>query len=171
MLWSGMESRKVEINGVEIIAYADGSIEKPFHKRTKRTFGSNNGEGYMRTRIGRSAGTFRLHRVIAKAFISNYSEDVDVDHIDGNKTNNKVENLRMASDLLNTHGFRTKKVGCSSKYIGVSKYKATGQWTASLILNYKRKFLGYFNTEIEAAKVYNDYHLKLGLPKEGVNLI
>ena len=64
MLWSGMESRKVEINGVEIIAYADGSIEKPFHKRTKRTFGSNNGEGYMRTRIGRSAGTFRLHRVI-----------------------------------------------------------------------------------------------------------
>lgn len=44
---------------------------------------------------------FRVHRVVAKAFIDNYSELLEVDHIDRVRSNNKVSNLRCVSKKEN----------------------------------------------------------------------
>lgn len=44
----------------------------------------------------------------------------------------------------------------SSRFKGVSFYKRDGTWEAYLKLNYKRRRMGYFKTEIEAAIAYNE---------------
>lgn len=41
--------------------------------------------------------TYKVHRLIAMTFLSDYKEELTVDHIDNNKTNNNVKNLRMCS--------------------------------------------------------------------------
>lgn len=42
--------------------------------------------------------TFLAHRLVAKYFIDNYSEDKVVHHIDGNPYNNSVENLMVLTE-------------------------------------------------------------------------
>ena len=41
--------------------------------------------------------TFRIHRLVAKNFLKNYKEELDVNHKDCNKQNNRVDNLEMVS--------------------------------------------------------------------------
>ena len=162
-----IECKEIEINGINVMVHRDGSISKPFHGKTKRTFGTDNGDGYMRVRIGNK--NYRLHRLVAQAFLSDFSEPLDVDHIDGNRSNNGVENLRMATKSLNLHGFAKKSKGCSSEYKGVCFHKIWKRWQAKLVLNRKTRYLGYFDNEIEAAEAYDNYKREMGLPEEGMN--
>lgn len=62
-------------------------------------------KGYMRLRvtIERRKMSFKLHRIVAEAFIPNPSNLKQVNHIDGNKANNCVENLEWVSNYENAH--------------------------------------------------------------------
>lgn len=52
----------------------------------------------------------RVHRLVAKAFLEEISADKpDVNHIDGNKENNRIENLEWSNKSLN--GFHAHKLG------------------------------------------------------------
>jgi len=49
-----------------------------------------------------------VHRLVARTFISNFSEDLDVNHIDGDKTNNKLSNLEVITHKENIkHSVKT----------------------------------------------------------------
>jgi hypothetical protein len=97
--------------------------------------------------------TVKLHR-----FIVNAPEDFDVDHKNGNPLDNRKENLRVctrSSNLQNASKYQ-RKGGTSSRYKGVSWHKAAKKWEAGLQVDGKRKWLGLFDLEIDAAKAYNE---------------
>lgn len=78
-----------------------------------------------------------------------------VDHIDGNKSNNRIDNLRPASVSQNAWNSK-KRVNNTSGYKGVS-FNAPGRerpWMASIGVNGKRKTIGRYETAEEAHQAY-----------------
>jgi len=89
----------------------------------------------------------RMHQQIMGA------TGVHIDHKDGNGLNNRRSNLRLCT---RTENQRNQKSACgTSKYKGVSWYAPTGKWVAGIRFAGKRKYLGYFSDERDAAIAYN----------------
>ena len=82
-------------------------------------------------------------------------EGYDVDHIDGNRLNNSISNLRFVTRVQNNGNARKPSHGKSSRFKGVSKLKNRAKYEAYISKNDKKVILGYFTNEIEAAKAYN----------------
>ncbi len=96
---------------------------------------------------------YTIHRLLGIYFIDNPNNLPCIDHIDGNRTNNSISNLRWASYQTNNRN-STKRYNCSSIHKGVVFNK--NKWNAQ-IHNYKKIHIGRYDTEIEAASAYNDY--------------
>lgn len=77
-----------------------------------------------------------------------------VDHKDHNGLNNQKDNLRLCTNSENAMN-RRKQRGCVSAYKGVSFYRRTGKWQAYIRIDDKSIYLGYFISEMAAAKAYN----------------
>jgi hypothetical protein len=88
----------------------------------------------------------KVHRLVAQAYLDNYANDLEVDHIDGCRINNQISNLRMVTHQQN-HFNRTTAKG----YIWNKRDK---KWQAYIKINGKQKHLGYFDTEAEARDAY-----------------
>ena len=167
-----MESKQITFNDIKITVHSDGSISKPNNKfkdkRTQRTFGTKSANGYMLVRVGKTLQP--IHRITASAFLDDFSDFPEVDHIDGDKTNNGVSNLRMTTGSSNCRAHRNKMDGCSSHYRGVSWSKARQKWHAYCRVDGHLKSLGHFNEERDAAISRDTYALSQGFPLEGLNL-
>lgn len=92
-------------------------------------------------------------RLVARLVI-NAPRNRFVDHADGNRTNNKIENLRLCTNSQNLQNCKSHK-NSTSKYKGVSWVEDRKKWVAQICKNYKQRSLGRFNTEIAAAEAYN----------------
>lgn len=83
-------------------------LERPTKEKILNYNKSN--RGYLQvclTKDGKSK-TYTVHRLVAKAFIPNLKNKKQVNHIDGNKENNNIDNLEWAtSSENNKHAFRT----------------------------------------------------------------
>ena len=101
-----------------------------------------------------------IHRLVAQEFIENSDNKKYVDHIDHNKTDNTILNLRWVSKSQNGMN-RTKQANTSSKYKGVCFHKQRKKWNAQIMLDGKRKHIGLFTNEKEAAAKYNEAALDL----------
>lgn len=80
-----------------------------------------------------------------------------VDHIDGDKLNNRRANLRVCDNQQNCAGkvVTTKWAKIKSRYKGVVWDKPTSKWRAQVGYKYKIYYLGVFQTEELAALAYN----------------
>ena len=76
-----------------------------------------------------------------------------VDHIDHNRLNNCLSNLRVCSSAENNRN--RLSIQGSSKYKGVSFCKKEKRWYAYITLHNKKKHIGIFDCEKEAAEAYN----------------
>jgi len=76
-----------------------------------------------------------------------------IDHIDGDKTNNSINNLRECSKQQNSFN-RGKTVNNTSGYKGVSWHNEKNKWRAIVTHDGKSLFLGYFNCPKEASEAY-----------------
>jgi hypothetical protein len=83
-----------------------------------------------------------------------------IDHLDGNGLNNQRSNLRFATKSENGMN-RQKQENTTSIYKGVSWHKHNRKWVAYITINGKRSHLGYFISEVDAAKVYNQKAIEL----------
>ena len=79
--------------------------------------------------------------------------DKYVDHIDGDRSNNRLANLRLATPGQNSHNQRKVKSITSSKFKGVKKVGK--KWRAYINHEGKMLHLGYHLTEEEAAIAYD----------------
>jgi hypothetical protein len=77
-----------------------------------------------------------------------------VDHVDGNQANNCRLNLRVCTRGQNVRNAR-KQNGSSSRFKGVSYDKRARKWVARCEHRGERYRLGYFDTEVEAARAYD----------------
>lgn len=147
---------KVRGRGYEVIAFVDEEDyqrlrlwEYHWHRHIDRN------TAYVRT--CRKRKTILLHRLVFGLLDSQTS--VQVDHIDHNGLNNSKSNLRITDDAGNSRN-RNKLLSrkTSSYYKGVSYRKGAQSkpWVAYISFSGKRKHLGYFQTEIEAAQAYNN---------------
>lgn len=104
--------------------------------------GSPNRDGYLRVRV--KGEEFMVHRLVWKLV---KGEDIPdglyIDHIDRNRQNNRIENLRLATDLINQNN---RKPDEGITYDSREYPKLNKRWVATL----RGKKLGYFASKEEA---------------------
>lgn len=98
----------------------------------------------------------RLHRVVMERYLGRplYNYEI-VDHKNGNGLDNRVKNLRIVNAKQNSQNVRTRGGIKSSIYKGVSFSKACGRWQAYIQTGGKRRHLGLFDHEKDAAVAYD----------------
>jgi hypothetical protein len=104
--------------------------------------------------------------------IMNAPRGILVDHRNGDNLDNRRTNLRLATPTENSCN-RQKKKGCSSQYKGVCFHRRRGKWASRIKIHGKSIFLGNFDREEDAARVYDEaakqYHgafARLNFPEE-----
>jgi hypothetical protein len=137
--------------------------------------GSPNSQGYLDVDLGKAYGegkvrNTRVHRIIW--FLAyGYWPSFQIDHEDGDKRNNKLENLRPTDQKLNQAN-RKARTDVTSKYKGVGLHRS--RWRAFICLGGVFHNLGTFKIEEDAAKAYDQaaikhfgLHARLNFPAEG----
>lgn len=95
------------------------------------------------------------HRVVWEMLNGAIPDGMQLDHINGDRADNRIENLRLASAKENARNKRSRK-GSSSQFLGVSWITSKRKWVAQIQHNSQVKALGAFECEADAARAYND---------------
>ena len=112
-----------------------------------------NKDGYLAVCAGgnESGKNTLVHRLVALAFIPNPKNKPFVDHIDNNRLNNNVENLRWCTNQENSFNRQAPKNNTSGVK-GVYRNQKENKWCSTIQTKKKTLYLGTFNTIEEATK-------------------
>lgn len=150
------------MNWHDYFRYEDGKLywinapkRKPFLAGAEA--GSLNGNGYRAVKI--DGKRFMCHRIIYEMLIGEIPEGMVIDHINGNKLDNDISNLRVASVSLNARNCRMNSKN-KSGFNGVSFYPRTGRYVAFSRSHGKHVHIGYFETMEDACNARLTYDMK-----------
>jgi hypothetical protein len=149
-----MDYQKIAVPGFDGYEVdTEGAVFNKFGKQLK----PQSVKGYLRVRLTRekyNAPCIPVHRLVAKAFIPNPENKPTVDHIDRNKTNNSISNLRWATYPEQGHNksFRKKEKDVSTEEVGIRFHCRT--WEATITVNNKRYYKGF--PTLEEAKQWRE---------------
>ena len=139
----------------EYFEYKDGNLywKKLLSKRNPigKIAGSTNSAGYRQVQI---CGKHHLqHRIIWEMFNGIIPDGLQIDHINGNKSDNRLENLRLATPSQNqaNKGFNSRN---STGFKGVSFIKCRKRYQATISVNNKNINLGSFKCPTAAYIAY-----------------
>lgn len=105
-------SRLKLIEGYDLYYVSDdGKIYSDKYKERRELSQRKNKKGYLYVNLCKN-GKYKsvsVHKIVAKAFLKNYDSNLQVNHIDGNKENNNIENLECVTRSENIrHAFINK---------------------------------------------------------------
>lgn len=115
----------------------------------KPALNGDNGRGYLRGSI--LGHSLLAHRAVWSIYYGEHPMQ-EIDHINGDKTDNRILNLRACTRLQNLHNTSPQR-SSAGRFKGV--YRDGGRWTAKLRHNGKSHCVGSFGSEVEAAKAYD----------------
>jgi hypothetical protein len=141
-----------------------GNVRNDVTDRIKKHMINNIGYHQIGLHQNGKCKRYYVHKILGQAFLENPQNLPTVDHIDRNKDNNTLENLRFASHSEQSIN-QSKQKNTSSKYIGVCWHKRHEKWYTQLSIEGKNKYLGLFENEEDAATAYDaacysEFHTK-----------
>jgi hypothetical protein len=122
--------------------------------------------GYARVKIARCR--YLAHRV-AWAIHTGAWPTKQIDHINGDRSDNRISNLREATHAENTRN-KSSAAGSSSKYLGVHWSQNAQKWKSGIWHDGKQIHLGTFSSDVDAARAYDAEALRLRGQFAKVNL-
>ena len=120
--------------------------------RANSVISSKGGAGYVKVMLNKK--TYLAHR-IAWLMTTGVMPNGYIDHINGNRDDNRFSNLRVVDRATNS---KNRKMGSNntSGVTGVSWYKRHKKWVAQTAVNGKMKHLGYFDNVKDAERAINE---------------
>lgn len=116
---------------------------------------------YIQTKVcGQACYVHRLIWIMFKGQIKDL--DMQVDHINGDSTDNRIENLRLVTRCENNRNKRRSAKGSVSGITGVTFDKSAGKWKAHIQIGRSHINLGLFNKKEEARKARKLADVKYG---------
>lgn len=115
-----------------------------------RVAGTPNANGYLQVKI--QGVQYKVHRV-AWALHHGAWPERQIDHINGNRADNRITNLRLADQAQNLQN-SARRSDNRSGHPGVSWYKKTRSWRADITVNGVTTYLGSFHDKREAITAY-----------------
>jgi hypothetical protein len=116
-------------------------------------------KGYaIRTDRTNGKRTVYMHKDVASLAGMN-TEGFQVDHVDGDKLDNRRANLRLATNQQNQANV-SRQSNNTTGFKGVHFHKGHGKYMARIGVSYKRIHLGYFDTAEQANKAYQQAAIK-----------
>lgn len=133
---------------LSLVEYRDGVL---FRKSTGKEFCHVRPDGYLRGRAKPAGRLYLAHRLV---WIYHYGECPEfLDHINGNRADNRIENLRPATKVQNAANRAIRKSNVSGVK-GVSFRSDSKKWRAQIMVNYKTTNLGSFVHKEDAIAAY-----------------
>ena len=132
----------------ELLDYDGSNLIWKVNRGTNKTKGEIAGctrkGGYRRIAINKRK--YQAHRLLWIYHYGSIDKDLDIDHINGDKRDNSIENLRLITHQENHFNRTTAKGYCWNK--------AAKKWRAQIQVDYKKITLGFYNTEQDARNAY-----------------
>lgn len=96
-----------------------------------------------------------MHALVLERILNRSLKKGEIpDHINGDKLDNRRENIRLASRSQNEAN-KPPRGNCSSRFKGVCWDREKGLWRCMITINKRRIHIGYYKEEEDAAKAYN----------------
>jgi HNH endonuclease/AP2 domain len=101
-----------------------------------------------------------LHRVIYEYYHGSIPKGFEIDHINQDKLDNRLENLRLATRSQNSQN-KSKQKNNTSGFKGAYWHKENKKWNAAITVNNKLIHLGFFETPELAHETYKQAAIEL----------
>jgi hypothetical protein len=128
-------------------------VRKAHHIHVGDIAGEKTKRGYIAIGINRQR--HYAHR-LAWLYVHGEWPTLEIDHINGDGMDNRINNLRQADHNGNMHNVRKAQINNRSGFLGVSysKRNASNPWVAEIWKNRKKIYLGYYSTPEQAHAAY-----------------